>query len=123
MFNVTLKKLRIKHNLTQAQLGEMCNISAKSISKYETGRSEPELSFLYQLVKIFNVDFNELLDFNNFSNIKKEEKNININVSKTEVEFLKLFRSLEPKEIEALLVLLKSKNKKLDNIVYMVSEK
>ena len=40
----TIKALREKHNLTQADLGEQIGVSSKTISKWETGKGCPSLN-------------------------------------------------------------------------------
>ena len=48
-FEVT--KLRIKQGLTQKQLAQMIGTRQSSISRLESGRSEPSLSFLRRVVE------------------------------------------------------------------------
>ena len=50
-----LKTLRKKRGLTQHQLSEALHISQTSISKYERGISEPDLSLLLTMADFFGV--------------------------------------------------------------------
>ena len=47
--------------LTQKQLAEKLNVSDKAVSKWETGRSMPDNSILFDLCKILEINVNELL--------------------------------------------------------------
>ena len=67
----TIKILREKKNLTQAQLAELVCVSDKTISKWETGRGFPDIVFLEPLSKILNVSVLELLSGNEIINKNK----------------------------------------------------
>ena len=47
---------RRRLHLTQAELGEKVNVTAQAISKWEKGLSEPDLSTIQRLSKIFEID-------------------------------------------------------------------
>ncbi|WP_339924700.1 helix-turn-helix domain-containing protein [uncultured Cyclobacterium sp.] len=55
-----LKVLRKKSGLTQTQLAEELGVQRTMISAYEDGRSEPRLSTIGTLTKIFEVSIDEL---------------------------------------------------------------
>jgi len=55
-----LKVLRKKSGLTQTQLAEELGVQRTMISAYEDGRSEPRLSTIMTLTKIFDVSIDEL---------------------------------------------------------------
>jgi len=63
-----IKKLREKHNLTQAQLAEKLSISDKTISKWETGKGYPDISLLEPIAKVFQISITELLSGNEVNN-------------------------------------------------------
>lgn len=52
---------RKKMNLTQAQLGEKINVSDKTISRWETGKYMPDISYLIPLSEYLDVSVHELL--------------------------------------------------------------
>lgn len=52
---------RKRLNLTQTELGEQLNVTAQAVSKWETGMSDPDLSTLQRLSKIFGVSIDELI--------------------------------------------------------------
>ena len=60
-FSDKLKELRKEHNLTQAQLGELCGISAQEISHFENGRRSPEVLMLVKLCYALDSSPNMLL--------------------------------------------------------------
>ena len=67
----TIKSLREKQNLTQVQLANLLCVSDKTISKWETGRGYPDISFLEPLAKILKVSIVELLSGNEIINQNK----------------------------------------------------
>ena len=56
-----LKQLREEKGLKQSELGKMLQLGAAAISKYENGISEPDLTTLVQICKIFNVSSDYIL--------------------------------------------------------------
>ena len=60
----TIKRLREKQNITQARLAEMLGVSDKAVSKWETGRGFPDISFLEPLAALLKVSAIELLSGN-----------------------------------------------------------
>lgn len=50
---------RKRLNLTQTELGEKVNVTAQAVSKWENGLSEPDLSTVQKLCKIFGIDVTE----------------------------------------------------------------
>jgi len=55
-----ITKCRKEKNLTQAQLAEKLNITDRAVSKWETGRSMPDLSLLMPLCTLLDITLNEL---------------------------------------------------------------
>ena len=51
----TIKTLRQRQKLTQAQLADILCVSDKTISMWETGRGFPDISFLEPLAKVLQV--------------------------------------------------------------------
>ncbi|MDE7329150.1 MAG: helix-turn-helix domain-containing protein [Clostridia bacterium] len=56
-----IRQLRTIAKLKQSELAAMLNVSAKLISHWETGYSEPSISQLIALSRIFNVTIDELI--------------------------------------------------------------
>ena len=64
---------------TQKQLADILNISDKTISKWETGKSLPDLEMMNSLCQIFDISINELLSGERISTEElqiRAEKNI-----------------------------------------------
>jgi len=56
-----LKNYRKQENLTQKQLALKLNVSDKTISSWETGRTYPDISLLINLSSVLNVSLDEFL--------------------------------------------------------------
>lgn len=57
-----IAELRKEQKLTQSQLGELLNVSDKTVSKWERGVNAPDISLLNEMSKIFNITTTELLN-------------------------------------------------------------
>ena len=66
-----IAKCRKEKNLTQSKLGEKLGVSYKAVSKWETGRSMPDISLINDLCNILDISLNEL-----FAGEKIKEKDI-----------------------------------------------
>ncbi|MGX4598106.1 helix-turn-helix domain-containing protein [Faecalimicrobium sp. JNUCC 81] len=66
-----LKKLRREKKLSQEQLAKMINVSRQAVSKWESGKTYPDIDNLILLRDIFNVTLDDLII--NESKIKDEE--------------------------------------------------
>lgn len=60
-FNERLKEIRLKRGLTQENFAKQINISPSSISLYERGDREPNLSTLIIIAKVLDVSTDYLL--------------------------------------------------------------
>lgn len=63
-----IRKYRKERNMTQEDLAEKLHLTLGTISKWERGSSEPELSYLMQLAQIFHISVDALLGFSIQSN-------------------------------------------------------
>ncbi len=76
-FSKILKQERKKQNLTQFELAELLNVSDKTISSWENGRSYPDVIMLKSIAIALKTDVAFLLDAEDFNtdvnNIDKEE--------------------------------------------------
>ena len=57
----TIKALREKLGMTQAQLAEKLCVSDKAVSKWENGRGFPDVSLLEPIGKALHISVPELL--------------------------------------------------------------
>ena len=60
-FGNTLKILRFRENMTQAQLAQKLGLTKSVISAYETGLRLPSYDILIHIAKIYNVSTDYLL--------------------------------------------------------------
>lgn len=63
--NIT--KLRKEKNETQMQLAEAVGVSNKTISKWETAESEPELSYIAAIAEHYKVSMDSLIRGDSFA--------------------------------------------------------
>lgn len=57
-----LKELRKQKGLTQEQLAEQLNVSNRSVSRWETGSSLPDVDILIELADFYDVDIRQIID-------------------------------------------------------------
>lgn len=53
--------LRKEKGLTQSQLADILNVSNKSISRWENGKTLPDISLYESICSVFNISITELL--------------------------------------------------------------
>ena len=61
-FGSFIARLRKEKGYTQKELAEKLSISDKAVSKWETGKSLPDISLLVPLADIMEVTVTELLE-------------------------------------------------------------
>ena len=57
-----LKALRKERSLTQEALAEVLNVSARTVSRWETGCNMPDISLLVELAEFYQVGISEIID-------------------------------------------------------------
>ena len=72
-----IKEHRKHGGWTQKELGERLNVSDKTISSWETGRTYPELTLLVELSELFNVSLDSLLR-GDVKVVKKIDKDVRL---------------------------------------------
>lgn len=60
-FSKTIKKLRIKNNLTQKEFADKLGVTYQAVSKWENGKNMPDILLLKNISNMFDVDINLLL--------------------------------------------------------------
>lgn len=73
--STTIRALREKRNLTQAELAGRIGVSSKTISKWETAKGLPDVSLLQPLAQALNISLIELMNGEHIIN-----KNISANL-------------------------------------------
>lgn len=71
----TIKELRERRKLTQAELSEKIGVSSKTISKWETARGLPDISLLQPLAQALGISVIELMNGEQIKN-----RNISANI-------------------------------------------
>ncbi len=71
----TIKQLREKRNMTQAELAEKIGVSSKTISKWETAKGLPDISLLQPLAQALGISVIELMNGKHIIN-----KNVSANM-------------------------------------------
>ena len=56
-----LKALRKEKGLTQEQLAEQLGVSARTVSRWETGSNMPDISLLIELAEFYEVSIPEIV--------------------------------------------------------------
>ena len=69
-----LQQCRKEKNLTQEQLAEKFGVSARTVSRWETGTNMPDLSVLVELAEYYDIEIRELLDGERSRTMNKELK-------------------------------------------------
>lgn len=66
--SATIKQLREKRNLTQAELADLIGVSSKTVSKWETAKGLPDISLLQPLAQALNISVIELMNGERITN-------------------------------------------------------
>lgn len=112
-----IKTLRLKHNYTQIYLANKLNISQKTYSNMESGKSKITLNNLIKLSKLYNISKTEFIELIKQTETKttntNREENLEMPNSDTlegicsPLELINLYKE----RIDDLKVFLESKNK------------
>lgn len=62
MFSINLYRLRVKAGMSQKSLAEAIEVGQNTISRWESGYSEPSFNHLELMCKVLNTDMNTLFD-------------------------------------------------------------
>ena len=123
-----IKTLRKEKGLTQEDLAEALFVSGKTVSRWETGTSLPDLSMLQNIAEYFGVDIRELIDGARFPEERQKEE---VPVEKETVQKMAEYSSKKEKRLSrrlwlffglfllaagclAAILLLKKRNEALD---------
>ena len=66
--STTIKNLREKRDLTQAELAERIGVSSKTVSKWETAKGLPDISLLQPLAQALGLSVIELMNGQHITN-------------------------------------------------------
>ena len=63
MFGDRLKELRKEHNLTQEDIGNLCDVAKNTVSNWENNVNQPSFEITKKLAEYFGVTIDYLLNF------------------------------------------------------------
>lgn len=87
-----IARRRKELNMTQKELAEKLNITDRAVSKWENGRSMPDLALLQPLSRMLKIDVNDLLNGAIISDNTYRKKCGENLISLAELNYLKSFR-------------------------------
>lgn len=73
-----LKELRIKNNYSQTDIANYLNISRQSVSKWEAGKTTPDLDNLILLAELYNLSIDSLITGNTPQDIPESSNHQNL---------------------------------------------
>lgn len=118
MLSERIKKFRLAHALTQAQVADALGIERTTYTYYETGGHEPNLTRLKELAKLFNTDVATLLGADNVDFVVSDDVELYNNfdsfteLKKDEAMLLLYYRRLDSAKKAKLLKNIKEKYNK-----------
>ena len=68
-----LKELRKEKGITQEKFAEHLNVSARSVSRWETGNNMPDIGLLVDIADYYDVDVREIIEGEKKSEMMNEE--------------------------------------------------
>lgn len=96
-----IKLLRVSHNLTQEELGDMIYVTRKAVSKWENGICYPSIDLIPRIADLFGVSLEEILagefncdeesDLSTFDYVVKVFRNKHIKVTIKSIIILIIF--------------------------------
>lgn len=93
-----IREMRKEQGMTQEQLAEKLDVSQKSISRWENGKTMPDLSLYEPLCEALGVQVSELLYAKRMSNDEKvvqgEKTALNLITTKSQLETFGIFTEL-----------------------------
>ncbi|MDX9692071.1 MAG: helix-turn-helix transcriptional regulator [Acholeplasmataceae bacterium] len=62
-FNLNLKEMREKKNISQGDLAKLLNVSRQAISKFERGEKVPSIERAVEIAQALEITLDELIEF------------------------------------------------------------
>lgn len=100
-FSQRIVTIRKQHNLTQEKVGELVNLSQRSVANWESGTRSPSIPTLIELSEKFNVSVDYLLGISDVPEKAKKQPDVPEKAKKQPVDQDKLLA----KVISRLLIL------------------
>lgn len=92
-FGKRLQEARLLRNVTQDELGEKCNVTAKHISNIERGTSSISVNLLLSICNYLKVSPNSLFCDSNLPNINNNDNIFPLTKHDTLVKYAKLSKN------------------------------
>lgn len=89
-----ISSCRKDNGLTQMQLAEKLNITNRAVSKWETGKSIPDISIMLELCEVLGVTVNELLSGERITTMEDYKKKAEQNMIELQEKKEKVKKSL-----------------------------
>lgn len=93
-----IAECRKKKNMMQSQLAEKIGITNQAVSKWETGKSMPDISIMLELSEILGITVNELLSGKELTEMEEKRENdyntIATLVTKSELETMQMIAEI-----------------------------
>lgn len=71
-FSENIRSIREGKKLSQADFAQELNITRQSVSKWETGKSFPDIDMLKKISRLYNISIDDLVRTNDTGSIQKE---------------------------------------------------
>ena len=107
-----LRELRKEKGLTQEELGEKFYITSRTVSRWETGVSMPDLTILVELADFYDVDIRELI------NGERESENMDKETKDTLLKVAEYANAYTDEKVEKAIIAKKAKN--ASNLLYAI---
>lgn len=100
IFASRLKRLREQWDMNVRELGEAVGTSNATISRYETGKRDPDLNIVYKLAMFFNVSIDYLCGDDNINDINNLTNKYSKLSDERKSDAMKYINYLAEKELE-----------------------
>lgn len=95
-----IRALRKEAGLTMKQLGAIMGVSESTISLYETGKNEPDISMLKRMAEYFGVSIDTLLGCNSFANAQEAKKQLPAQGEELDESLVSMLLDLNPQDAQ-----------------------
>lgn len=123
-FPDNLKNLRLNAGLKQKELANLLNVSQQAIAKWETGKSEPNISTLKDIAAVFKCSVEDLLDNDDTNYLDEDlQETIRDCHKLSMLNFEKMCSTLDEKTLDRIHSILYSLRRMQNNTAIYVSDK
>lgn len=109
-YGENIRKLRQENKLNQADLGKLLNVSNKTISSWEKGRTEPDMKMINAMCDIFHCGYSEFM--------RGEPSPHSLDLSSLERDIIIAYRQADDGIRRSVLILLKLEEEKNEGTLY-----